>query len=153
MEVVDKCAKGGDMARFVGRFDHTLDAKGRVILPARYRPEFHEGAADLTQHFEGCLALWTHDEFTRQEQQMLDLYAGGTPSARNRARSWAQGASPVDIDKQGRVALPAGARRFADLTSDVIVIGAIDHIELWSPARFDQQVVPAEEYFSGSDLA
>jgi MraZ protein len=136
---------------FVGRFEHSLDEKGRIILPVRFRSEFQEGST-LTQHFEGCLALWPSAEFARQLRAMQDLYREGTPSARNRARVWSQGASGVDIDKQGRLVVPLQARTFADLTADVLVIGAIDHLELWSPDRFNERVAPAEEFFNGSDL-
>jgi MraZ protein len=140
------------MLGFVGRFEHTLDAKGRLILPSRFRPDF-EGGGNLTQHFEGCLALWTPGEFSRQLHEMLELSRLGDPDARNRARVWSSGASVVDVDRQGRFAIPASARSFADLEGDVLVIGSIDHIEVWNPRRFEDRVIPAEEYFSGSGLA
>jgi MraZ protein len=140
------------MLGFVGRFEHTLDAKGRLILPVRFRPDFERGG-NLTQHFEGCLALWTPSEFARQLAEMLDLSRTGDVEARNRARVWSSGASVVEVDRQGRFAIPPGARTFADLEGDVLVIGSIDHIEIWNPRRFEDRVVPAEEYFSGSGLA
>jgi MraZ protein len=140
------------MLGFVGRFEHSLDAKGRLILPVRFRPEFEQGG-DLTQHFEGCLALWTPSEFARQLAEMLELSRAGDADARNRARVWSAGASVVEVDRQGRFAIPASARAFAGLDGDVLVIGSIDHIEIWDPRRFEERVVPAEEYFSGSDLA
>ncbi len=139
------------MLGFVGRFEHSLDDKGRLILPVRFRPEFQAGA-HLTQHFEGCLALWTPGEFARQLREMLDLSREGNADARNRARVWSQGASTVEVDRQGRLVVPAHARAFADLAGDVVVIGAIDHVELWNPQRFEDRVAPAEEYFNGSDL-
>jgi len=140
------------MLGFVGRFEHTLDAKGRLILPVRFRPDFEKGG-NLTQHFEGCLALWTPSEFARQLAEMLELSRTGSAADRNRARVWASGASVVDVDRQGRFAVPPSARGFADLEGDVLVIGSIDHIEIWNPRRFEDRVIPAEEYFSGSGLA
>jgi len=142
---------GKTVLGFVGRFEHSLDAKGRVILPARFRSEFERGG-HLTQHYEGCLALWTPGEFSRQLDEMLDVSRAGTTQDRNRARVWAAGASDVEIDRQGRLALPATARAFADVTSEVLVIGSIDRIELWNPRRFAERVAPAEDFFSGGDL-
>ena len=140
------------MLGFVGRFEHSLDVKGRLILPVRFRPDFDKGG-NLTQHFEGCLALWTPSEFARQLAEMLELSRSGSADDRNRARVWSSGASVVDVDRQGRFAIPASARGFADLDGDVLVIGSIDHIEIWNPRRFEARVIPAEEYFSGSGLA
>jgi MraZ protein len=136
---------------FVGRFEHTLDDKGRLILPVRFRPDFQAGA-NLTRHFEGCLALWTPSEFTRQMREMLELSREGNALARNKARVWSQGASVVEVDRQGRLVVPAPARAFADLAGDVLVIGAIDHVEIWNPQRFEERVAPAEDFFNGSDL-
>ncbi len=138
------------MLGFVGRFEHSLDAKGRLILPARFRPEFERGG-HLTQHYEGCVALWTPGEFARQLADMLDVARSGSAENRNRARVWASGASDVEFDRQGRFALPASARAFADLTADVLVIGSIDRIELWNPTRFSERVAPAEDFFNGGD--
>ena len=140
------------MLGFVGRFEHTLDVKGRLILPVRFRPEFDKGG-NLAHHFEGCLAVWTPDEFELQSAEMLALYRTGDAASRNRARVWSTGASVVEVDRQGRIPIPASARAFAGLSSEVLVIGSIDHIEIWNPDRFQERVAPAEEYFVGSDLA
>lgn len=139
------------MLAFFGRYEHTLDAKGRLILPARFRPEFDRGG-HLSQHFEGCVALWTPGEFSRQLSEIQEAGRGGDAEARNRARVWASGSSDVEVDKQGRFAIPPSARAFADLGSDVLIIGAIDRIELWNPQRFESRVAPAEGFFNGSDL-
>jgi MraZ protein len=136
---------------FVGRFEHSLDDKGRIVLPVRFRPEFLDGTT-LTQHFEGCLALWPPAEFARQLRAMQELYREGTTDARNKARVWSQGASTVDVDRQGRLVVPQSARIFAALDAEVLVIGALDHLELWSPERFNERVAPAEDFFNGSDL-
>ena len=136
---------------FVGRFDHTLDTKGRLILPVRFRPEFERGGT-IAHHYEGCLALWTPGEFERQQSEMLELYRTGTRDSRNRARMWSLGATPKEIDRQGRLPIGQKARDFADLSTDILVIGSLDHIEIWSPERFMQRVAPAEDYFNGSDF-
>ena len=97
------------MARFVGRHEHSLDSKGRVILPSRFRAAFEHGGY-LTENRDGCLALWTPDEFERQMEEMQERAARGK-SDRNRARVWASHARQVEIDRQGRIVVPARLRR------------------------------------------
>ena len=140
------------MSDFVGRFEHSLDEKGRLSLPARFRLDFADGA-NLTQHFEGCLALWAPGEFSRQMRDMKELYRQGNPDARNQSRMWAQGVSVLEVDKQGRLVVPASARTFAGLSSEALIIGVLDHLEIWNPRRFDERVAPAEGFLMGSDLA
>lgn len=133
------------MAGFVGRYEHSLDTKGRVILPAKFRAEFERGGF-LTANRERCLALWTFEEFDRQMAAMQDRAAAGK-AQRNRARLWASSSQEVEIDRQGRMAIPAHLRQFASLENDVLVHGAIDRIELWNPQNWEEQVVPEERWF------
>ena len=120
------------MAGFVGRYEHSLDTKGRVILPAKFRGQFERGGY-LTQNSEGCLALWTPGEFERQMEHMQER-AGSSRADRNRARIWASNSAEVEIDRQGRMPIPAHLRTFAHLDAEVLVHGAIDRVELWNPA-------------------
>jgi MraZ protein len=130
--------------RFFGRYEHSLDAKGRVILPARFRTEFGP-VAYVSQYHDRCLALWTSEEFDKKladQEQRQDL--GRTE--RNLARVWASGASVVDIDRQGRMAIPPYLREFAGLAAEhpVLVTGALNRVEFWSPSEYDRRVRPAE---------
>jgi MraZ protein len=134
---------------FVGRYEHALDVKGRVILPAKYRIAFEHGGF-LTENREGCLALWTPDEFARQMSAMQEA-AGEDRLGRNRARLWAAGAAEVEIDRQGRMAIAAHLREFAALEGDVLVNGAIDRVELWNPIRWRERVLPDQRWFQGED--
>ena len=120
--------------RFVGRHEHSLDVKGRIILPARFRSSF-DTLAYISKFKEGCLAIWTPDAF----ELMLDEMAGSfNRSAPDRAmvRSWASGSTEVELDRQGRLAIPAHLREFAHLEDAVLVHGAITHIELWNPEKW-----------------
>jgi len=137
------------MAAFVGRYEHSLDSKGRVILPAKFRADFERGGY-LTEHKEGCLALWTPGEFERQLQAMMEQAEQGQ-TARNRARLWAASSHEVEIDRQGRMPIPAHLRGFAQLESEVLVHGAIDRIELWNPAVWEERVAPEERWFLEAD--
>ena len=130
------------MARFFGRYEHSLDAKGRVILPAKFRTTFERGGY-LSQFHDGCLALWTPEEFERQMVAMQEAAAQGRDE-RNLARVWASGSAEVEIDKSGRMPIPPHLREFAQLGGEVLVLGAIDRVELWSPPVWDDRVRPSE---------
>lgn len=131
------------MARFIGRYEHSLDAKGRVILPVKFRGEF-AGGGFLSQHAQGCLALWTPEEFDRQ-LEVIKLRAEQGRDDRNLARLWASGSSEAEVDKSGRMPIPGFLRQYAQLDADVLVIGAIDRIELWSPSVWEEKVLPSEQ--------
>jgi MraZ protein len=132
------------VAGFVGRYEHSLDTKGRVILPAKFRAPFERGGF-LTQNSEGCLALWTPGEFERQMSAMQEQAAIGR-AQRNRARLWASTSHEVEMDRQGRMAIPAHLRDFASLQGDVLVHGAIDRVELWNPASWEERVRPEQQW-------
>ena len=137
------------MATFVGRYEHSLDTKGRVILPAKFREPFERGGY-LTKHREGCLALWTPGEFERQKGSMQDRATQGR-SNRNRARLWASSSFEVEVDRQGRMPIPVALREFAGLQGEVLVNGAIDRVELWSPEVWRDRVEPDEQWFFDED--
>jgi MraZ protein len=130
---------------FVGRYEHSLDAKGRVILPSKFRAAFERGGY-LTENRERCLALWTPGEFERQMVLMQDR-ATESRTGRNRARLWASNSHEVELDRTGRMAIPAHLRVFADLQGDVLVHGAIDRVELWNPEVWRERVQPEERWF------
>jgi len=135
------------MSGFVGRYEHSLDVKGRVILPSKFRPAFDRGGYLSTNH-EGCLALWTLEEFEHQMANKLEA-AAINAEERNRARVWAASSHEVEIDRNGRMAIPGHLRTFAELGGEVLVMGAIDRIELWNPSVWETQVAPAANYFRG----
>lgn len=123
--------------RFVGRYEHSLDGKGRLILPARFRGPFEE-VAFVSKYNEQCLAIWTPEAFDRKAEEMA-LMMDGTPEDRAIARAWSMGSAEVDLDRQGRVALPQYLREFAQLpeNTSVLVHGALTHIELWNPQLWE----------------
>jgi MraZ protein len=130
------------MARFFGRYEHSLDAKGRLILPSKFRPAFEKGGY-LTQFDDRCLALWTPETFEKQ-MELMQTNQQLSADQRNLARLWASGTQEIEVDKQGRMAIPPLLREYARLTSDVLVNGAIDRVELWSPAEWQAKVAPIE---------
>jgi MraZ protein len=138
--------------RFFGRFEHSLDVKGRVILPARLRAQFGVQAY-LSQFQDRCLALWTSEEFDEQMAEQERRQKEGHKEL-NLARLWASGSTDVDIDRQGRLAIPAYLREYARLEpeSPILIMGALNRVELWNPAEWERRVLPAESEFT-DDLA
>lgn len=117
-------------------------------MPARFRPEFERGGR-LTQNYERCLSLWTLGEFDRLSAEYQAAAKEGDVQARNLARVWAAYSYDVEIDGQGRMSIPPRLRDFAGLSGEVMVTGAIDHIELWNPEEWEVRVAPAQEVFLG----
>lgn len=134
------------MLGFVGQFQHTLDPKGRLILPAKFRGEFERGG-HLSPNSEGCVALWTPGEFARQMEERLQQSRVGGAAERQQMRYWSANSSDVEFDKQGRFALPGSIREYGRLVGDVLIVGAIDHVELWNPVVYEEMVNAAQEAF------
>jgi MraZ protein len=130
------------MATFYGTFERSLDAKGRLILPAKLRAEFGESAF-LTSYLDGCLALVDKNDMEIQRQEMLERAKGGSQEDRMIARVWSASISEVTFDAQGRFPIPSASRAWAGLGDEVLVIGAIDKVELWSPAKYAEKAASA----------
>jgi len=138
--------KGGAMSKFVGRYQHSLDDKGRLILPAKFRFGFERGG-NLSPQIDGCIGLWDQGGFQRQVSQRESVVNEGDKAARNKARYWASLSREIEFDKQGRFVLPIDIREYAGISSEVIIVGALDHIELWDPTVFAEVVDGASEAF------
>lgn len=125
-----------DGPRMFGSYEHSLDAKGRVILPARLRVHFSQPGF-LTPHLEGCLALWRSDDFDAEVSARLAL-AETDVVARNQVRDWSADVYETDVDRQGRMLVPPSLRGYADLGLEqpVLIIGMINRVELWALPRW-----------------
>jgi len=121
---------------FLGEYQHSLDAKGRVILPARYRDQLAEGAF-VTKGRGGCLSVYTPEEFEQVASAMREQSKRGT-QALSAARSFFSGAQEIRLDRQGRVALPQNLREYAGLTRDVVVAGVFSRVEIWDRERWQE---------------
>jgi MraZ protein len=119
---------------FLGEYSHSLDAKGRVILPARFREQL-EGGGVMARALDGCLAVYTPDEFERVALKLREARERG-PRERAAAGAFYAGATECTPDKQGRVAIPQQLREYAGLDREVVVAGGYDHIEIWDAQRF-----------------
>ncbi len=142
-----KRASGWHM--FLGEFLHSLDPKGRLILPARFRELLTQ--AYVTSQMDGCLALWTPAEFQARAEDM-NHRAKGSADERNMARVFFAHAQEANPDRQGRIAIPQNLRLFAglDLESQVVVTGAWDHVEIWDVATWDRTKGAGESALLGA---
>lgn len=123
---------------FLGQFQHTLDEKGRLTIPARFR-ELLDGGAYITQGLDQCLVVMTSTSFA---QTMADLSAMNMadPNARLLRRVILSNAYPIDMDKAGRMLVPQQLREFAGLNGDAIVAGQGDYFEVWSTSAWNDQM-------------
>lgn len=122
---------------FFGEFQHSLDAKGRVILPAKFRDQLADGAF-ITSEIDGCLAVWTPEDFEVRAREMREKARGGAAD-RQVARAFFAGTVEAPPDRQGRVAIPAHLRTFAGLTERVVITGQFDRIEIWDAAKWQDE--------------
>lgn len=123
---------------FIGRYQHTLDDKGRLILPADFRKALEEGAY-IGQFPGGCLAIYTPERFSEVSEDISQsAKEGGTEAAVHASRVFFASAQAVTPDKQGRVPVAAYLRDWAHLDREVIVTGQDKRIELWSPQSWQQ---------------
>ena len=128
---------------FLGEFQHSLDAKGRIILPSRFRGRLESGLV-LTRGLDGCLWVMSQDDWESFSVRLNDLSVAD-PRGRDTARFFFSGASEDRPDKQGRISVPEPLRRHASLDRDVVVIGTGPRIEVWNPERWEVRRASVEE--------
>jgi MraZ protein len=133
---------------FLGTHEHSLDTKGRVILPSKFRDELADGAY-ITKVLDGCLAIYTAEEFQKVAREMQESAKRGA-TERNVVRSFAGGAAEVEPDKQGRITIPPHLRSFAGLEREVIIAGVFSRIEIWDAQRWRQVDQEGSESLVGS---
>lgn len=119
---------------FLGEYQHTLDAKGRVSLPRKFRDETGARLV-VSKGLDDCLYVYPAEGYRAFLEHVLSASAFNSKSRAVRRRFTA-GASEVDIDSAGRVGLTPVLREFAGLTRDVVVAGVGDHIEIWDAAAW-----------------
>jgi MraZ protein len=120
---------------FLGEFEHTIDDKGRVAVPARFREEISEGLV-LTRGFERCLQVFPKAVWQSLAERISALSLGNE-EARNLRRLLFSGAAEVDFDRQGRILIPHNLREYASLREQVVIAGLNTHFELWSHERWN----------------
>lgn len=129
---------------FRGQYEHTMDAKGRVSLPARFREVLSELASTsenaervvLTRTFQKCLVLYPLEQWMNFEEKVRQL-PQFDPRVQQLKRVYIAGAIECSLDSHGRVLVPQSMREFAGFERDLVWIGQLDTMELWSRSRWD----------------
>jgi MraZ protein len=119
---------------FTGEYRHAVDDKGRVAVPVRFRTELAGGAL-VSKWIDGCLALHPRAAWDVLANRVATLPVTDA-SARTFQRYIFGTAFEVELDRQGRLVVPAVLREFAGLEGEAIIVGSRDHLELWSPAKW-----------------
>ncbi len=119
----------------MGTYDHSIDTKGRVIVPAKFREALGDSFV-VTLGLDGCLFVYPNEEWEDFVNQLKEL--PGSKEARKLQRYFMAGAAPCDVDKQGRVLIPSNLREKAGLEKDIVFVGVMSKIEIWSRQRWDE---------------
>jgi len=115
---------------FMGEYEHTIDSKNRIIVPARFREGLGERFV-ITKGLDNCLFVYPMDEWNLIEHKLRSL-PFTKADARAFARFFFSGACECEVDKQGRILIPANLRKYSQLEKDVIIIGVSSRVEIWS---------------------
>jgi MraZ protein len=114
----------------LGEYEHTLDDKNRLTLPAKFRQAF-EGGVVVSRGLDGCLVVFTRDNWNSFVAAQLAGLNPFSREARQMNRFMFAGAAETELDKQGRVMLPGALLAHAGLSREVVVAGVRDHVEIW----------------------
>lgn len=128
---------------FMGEYNHTVDTKGRLIVPSKFRDQLGDEFV-VTKGLDGCLFVYTLDEWHKIEAKFRDITAT-SKDARKFARFFFSGAATCEVDKQGRILLPPVLREYADLQKDVILAGVLSRVEIWSKDRWLENTYEEDE--------
>jgi len=121
---------------FLGRYEHTLDNKGRLAVPSKYRSGLAEGLV-VTRGIDPCLAIYPIDEWKRIAEKVSSLPITDF-NARVLRRIFFAEATDTKLDGQGRILIPAYLREFAQLADDVVIVGMNTYLEVWAKARWQE---------------
>ncbi len=124
---------------FMGEYNHTIDAKSRLIIPSKFREVLGDEFV-VTKGLDGCLFVFDNTEWTAFEEKLQKLPSLTNPDVRKFVRFFMAGATSVEVDKQGRILIPNSLKDFAGLEKDVVLIGAGSRMEIWSKERYENTV-------------
>lgn len=134
---------------FIGEYQHTLDDKGRLVLPSKFRAGLADGCV-VTKGQEGCLYVLPLSQWQAMADDVSKL-----PLTDKRGRTWGRvffgSSEELSVDKQGRVMVPSGLREWAHLTKDVAVLGVNNRIELWDPQGWATFLADGEDEYVNTE--
>lgn len=121
---------------FMGEYNHTIDSKGRLIVPAKFREALGDEFV-VTKGLDGCLFVYPNEEWQAFAEKLKSLPMSNKNS-RQFSRFFLAGAAACEVDKQGRILLPGVLREFAALEKDVVLIGVSTRVEIWAKERWSE---------------
>jgi len=130
---------------FMGEFHHTIDSKGRIIVPSRLRDDLGENFI-VTRGLDGCLFIYPKNEWDHIINKYKEL--PDTKNRRHFMRIFLSGATVCEYDKQGRINIPVPLIQYANLTKDCIIIGVDERLEVWSKENWEQFIDNNEDNLS-----
>ena len=120
---------------FMGEYNHNVDTKGRLIIPAKFRESLGERFV-VTRGLDGCLFVYDNNEWSAFEEKLKTLPITNK-DARKFVHFFLAGATSAEVDKQGRILIPSVLREFSELQKDVVLIGVASRVEIWSKERWE----------------
>ncbi|MGK0604311.1 division/cell wall cluster transcriptional repressor MraZ [Enterococcus gilvus] len=130
---------------FMGEFQHNIDAKGRLIVPSKLREQLGEKFV-VTRGMDGCLFGYPLDEWSQLETKLNDMPLS-KKDARAFVRFFYSAATECEIDKQGRINIPASLRSHASIEKECVIIGVANRIEIWDQTRWNDFTKETEASF------
>ncbi|NJP36453.1 division/cell wall cluster transcriptional repressor MraZ [Alkalicoccus luteus] len=131
---------------FIGEFEHQMDTKGRMIIPAKFREDLGSGFV-VTRGMDQCLFVYPQEEWQKMESKLREL-----PFTKKDARAFTRfffsGATECDLDKQNRINIPASLRNYAGLEKECVVIGVSSRVEIWDKAAWDSYMDESADAFA-----
>lgn len=122
----------------MGEYSHSIDAKGRLIIPAKFREELGDMCI-ITIGLDKCLTVYTKSGWDQFSAKLAEM-ASGQAKVRAVKRYFFGNAADVEFDKQGRILLPAHLRKQAGLEKEAVIVGVADTVEIWSREKYDEYV-------------
>ncbi len=130
---------------FLGEYEHSIDDKGRVTLPSRFREELQDGLV-MAFWLESCIGVFTTEEFNKLGEKLSSM-PESSKEVRSMARVLFARAADGVPDRQGRINIPANLRRMAGLDREVVIVGVRNHLEIWQKSRWQQYVDEGAETY------
>ncbi len=127
----------------LGQYEHTIDDKNRLTLPAKFREQLEAGLV-VTRGMDGCLYAWPAAEWGELFQARVSALDPLQREGRKLQRHFFSGAAEAELDKQGRIMIPAALLRYAGLSRDVVVAGVSDHLEIWDREAWRRELNEVE---------
>ena len=130
---------------FIGEYYHNLDAKGRIIIPAKFRDELN-GTFILTRGLDGCLTIYSTEKWEKIFEEINKL-PENKKATRQYIRMLTANACECTLDNQGRILIPANLSGSVNITKECVVVGANSHVEIWDKATWNAYMDDASENF------